>query len=73
MFFKIGILKYLGDFTGKHLCLSLFLIKLRPEGMQLYWIETPTQVFSCEIYEIFKNNFFCRTPPVAGSADNGTA
>ena len=27
--------------------------------------ETPTQVFSCEICDIFKNNFFYRTPPVA--------
>ena len=26
--------------------------------------ETPTQVFSCEICEIFKNSFFNRTPPV---------
>ena len=29
--------------------------------------ETPTQVFSCEIWEIFKNNFFYRTPPEAAS------
>ena len=29
--------------------------------------ETPTQVFSCEFCEIFKNNFFHRTPPVAAS------
>ena len=28
MFFKIGILKYFTNFTGKHLCWSLFLIKL---------------------------------------------
>ena len=30
--------------------------------------ETPIQVFSCEFCEIFKNTFFCRTPPVAVSA-----
>ena len=29
--------------------------------------ETPTQVFSCEICEIFKNTFFYRTHPVAAS------
>ena len=29
--------------------------------------ETPTQSFSCEFSEIFKNNFFNRTPPVAAS------
>ena len=28
---------------------------------------TLAQVFSCEIYELFKNAFFCRTPPVAAS------
>ena len=26
--------------------------------------ETPTQVFSCEFWEIFMNSFFYRTPPV---------
>ena len=35
--------------------------------MQLYWKETPIQVFFCEIYEIFKNTFIYRTPPVADS------
>ena len=27
-------------------------------GLQLYEKETPTQVFSCEYCEIFKNTFF---------------
>ena len=31
----------------------------------IYLKETPTQVFPCEICEIFKNNFFHRTSPVA--------
>ena len=38
-----------------------FLIKLkawRPECLQLYQKETPTQLFSCKICEIFKNNYF---------------
>ena len=30
--------------------------------------DTPTQVFSCEFYEIFKNTLFKRTRPVASSA-----
>ena len=34
--------------------------------IQLHWKETPTQVFSCEFCEIFKNSFFYRKPPVAG-------
>ena len=29
--------------------------------------EAPTQVFSCEICEIFKNPFFSRTPAMAAS------
>ena len=28
--------------------------------------ETPTKVFSCECYEIFKNSFLYRTPLVPG-------
>ena len=56
MFFKIGVLENFSIFTGKHLCWSLFLK------------ETPTQVFSCEYCEFFKNNFFYRTPMVAASA-----
>ena len=35
---------------------SLFLIN--PEGLQLYLKETPTQVFSCKLCDIFKNAYF---------------
>ena len=35
---------------------SLFLIN--PEGLQIYLKETPTQAFSCKIYDIFKNAYF---------------
>ena len=38
MFFKIGFLKNFTNFTGKHLCWSVFLIKL-PET--LYFLRTP--------------------------------
>ena len=34
---------------------------------QLYQKQTPTQVFSSEYSEIFKDNFFHRTPMVAAS------
>ena len=47
MIFKIGVLKNFANFTGKHLSWSLFSIKL-----------TPTQLFSSEYCEIFKNSFF---------------
>ena len=43
------------------------LIKGAPEGLLNYQKETPAQVFSREIFEIFKNIFFYRTPPVAAS------
>ena len=49
MFFKIG---------GKHVFWSLFLIKLQPEDLQIYYKKTSTQVFSCEIFEISKCTFF---------------
>ena len=35
---------------------DLFLIN--PEGLQIYLKETPTQAFSCKIYDIFKNAYF---------------
>ena len=44
-----------------------FLIKLQASDLQFIKKETLAQVFSCEFCEIFKNNFFKRTPPVAAS------
>ena len=46
-----------------------FLIKLRPEGLQLYYEKIPTQAFACEYCEIFKNSFFYRTPSVAAAVE----
>ena len=63
-----GFLRNFVKFTGKHLRQSLFFNKvagLRPAT--LLKKETLAQVFSCEFYEISKNNFFYRTPPVAAS------
>ena len=53
MFFKLGALKNCANFTGKHLCWSLFLIKFLTNFIK----DTPTQVFSCEIWKIFQNSF----------------
>ena len=39
----------------------------KPSGLQLYEKDTPTQVFSCEISQIFMKRFFHRTHPVAAS------
>ena len=69
MFFKIGVLKNIANFTGKHLRWSLFLIKLQALKLTTYQKETPTQALSCEICENFKNIFFNRTPPVAASLE----
>ena len=65
MFFKIGVLRNFANFTGKHLCWSLFLIKsqARRPGTLLK-SDSKTGVFFCEICEIFKNTFFYRTPAV---------
>ena len=58
MFFKIGVLTNFAIFTGKHLCWSLFLIKL--------------ETFNCfpeNKVKFFVSTYFYETPPVATSAD----
>ena len=53
--------KNLIEFTGKHLCQSLFFNKvagLRPEACNLIKKETLAQVFSFEFCEISKSTFF---------------
>ena len=45
MFFKIGVLKNLANFTGKHLCLSIFLIKLKAWRPTLLKTGSNTGVF----------------------------
>ena len=68
MFFKISVLKSFAIFSKMHLCWSVFLNNLQAEGLQLYLKKSPTQVFFCEVCEIFENTFFYRTPPVTASA-----
>ena len=55
MFFKITVLKNFTNFTGKHLCCNLSLRKLQAFKLQLYKKETPTQMFSFKLHEIFIN------------------
>ena len=64
MFFKIDVLKNFAIFTEKHLCWSLFLIKL-----QAFRQETAAKVFSWECCDIFKSSFFHRPLPVNTSQD----
>ena len=75
MFFKIDVLKNFANFTGKHLCWSLFSIQLQAlrsapllkRDFNMLDSNVMTYMFSCEICEIFKITFFYRTPPVAAS------
>ena len=59
MFYKTRVLKNLANFTGKQLRWSLILVSLFGVSFQL---------FSSEIYRIFKNIFIHRTPLVSASA-----
>ena len=67
MFSKKGVLRNFAKFTGKHLCQSLIFNKVdrRPVN-SLKW-RLRHRFFSCEFYEISKNTFSYRTPPVAAS------
>ena len=55
MFSKTDVLKTLANFIGKHRCWSIILIKLQAWRRALLLKRDSTQVFSCEIWEIFKN------------------
>ena len=57
MFFKIGVLKKFAMFTGKHLCWSLFLIKLQA-----------FRCFPANITKLLRPGFY-RTPPVAATGN----
>ena len=54
---KKGVLKNFTNFTRKHQCWSPFFNKVAG-AYDFIKKETPTQVFSCEICEIFKNTYF---------------
>ena len=56
VFYIKGFLENVANFTGKHLCQSLFLT------CNFIKEETLTQAFSCEFCKIFKNTVFTETP-----------
>ena len=60
VFCKKVVLRNFAEFTGKHLCQTLFFNKVAGFSVRL-------QVFSCDFCEISKNNLCYRTPPVAAS------
>ena len=55
VFYERGVLQNVAKFTEKHVCQSLFLIKL---SLHLYLKRNLAHVFSCEFFEIIKDNFF---------------
>ena len=59
-FIRKGVHRNFGKFTGKHLCQSLFFIKVScsPEACNFIKKETLVLVFSCEFCENCKNTFF---------------
>ena len=61
IFFNIGVLKMFSNFTGKHLCWSLFLIK--------YFVKNRFQrrCFPVKFEKFLRIPLFYRTPPVAVS------
>ena len=54
----MGINRITFQKQSKHLCRSPFLNKLQAWGLQLHLKDAPTQVFSGEICEIFRNTYF---------------
>ena len=65
---KKVLLKTFWNFTRKHLCWSLFLIKLQGWRFVNLLKKTSTQVFSCGIFENFKNTQFEEHLPTGKNA-----
>ena len=66
VFYKKGGIKNFANFTGKHLCQSLFFNKLQAEAAcNFIKKENLTQMFPCEFCEISMKIFSYRTPPFA--------
>ena len=63
-FHWVGAFRNFAKFTIKHLCWSLFLIKLKVSGLRYCSKETPAQVWTfelceyCELCEIFHHTIF---------------
>ena len=67
-FFKIGVLKFFCKFHRKVPVLESLFNKVAGLKRSATLLKRDsTQVFPCEICEIFKNTLFYRTPPVAVS------
>ena len=67
MFCKKGVLRNFKNSLESTCARVSISIKLQAWACKFIKKETLAQVFSCEFYEIVKNNFFYRTPSVAAS------
>ena len=54
----MDVFEYCTKFIRKNLCWSLFLIKLQFWGPATLLKKTQTQTLSCEIWKLYKNNYF---------------
>ena len=66
---KFSIVLVPGFLNQKGSCSQKF-FKIGVLGLQIFKEKTQTEMFSCEIYEMFKNIFFYRAPPMAASTKN---
>ena len=57
IFLKIGFLKSFANFTGKHLCWSLFLKNLQAEGLQLHKKRLQHSCFLAEFAKFLRTTF----------------
>ena len=57
MFFKIGVLETFTDFTGKHLCWSLFLIKLQAYACNFIKRRIQNKCFPVKFAKFLKTPF----------------
>ena len=55
--FKIGVLRSFANFTGKHLCWSLFLKNLQAEGLQLHKIRLQHKCFPVKFAKFLRTPF----------------
>ena len=67
MFYKKGVRRNFTKFTEKHLCQSLFFIKVAGQACNFVKKVTLAQVFFCEFCEISKETFLHRALLVTAS------
>ena len=67
MFCKKDVYRSFTKLTGKHLCQSILFNKVAGLRAATLFKKTLAQVFSCKFWEVSKNTFSYRAPPVAAT------